>query len=64
VASCLRVFEHAYGRAPEQPIEDVGMPDNPDDMARLSWEQLKILAVRHAEELEGNGHTEGSTNDS
>jgi hypothetical protein len=59
--AALRVFEHAYGRAPEQPADDVGLPDNPDDVASLSWEQLKILALRHADEIEDNGRPAGRT---
>jgi hypothetical protein len=47
------LFEHAYGRAPEQPVDDVGMPDNPDDVAETLLDQLKILALRYADELEG-----------
>jgi hypothetical protein len=41
-----------------------GLPDNADDVARLSWDQLKILAVRHADELEGTGRSPASTSDS
>jgi hypothetical protein len=62
--AALRVFDHAYGRAPEQPIDDVGLPDDPDDVSSLSWEQLKILAVTHADELERNDSLASSANGS
>jgi hypothetical protein len=47
--AALRVFEHAYGRAPEQPEELLVME-------KLSWGQLLYLAGEHADELRcGNG---------
>jgi hypothetical protein len=40
------------------------LPDNPDDVSSLSWEQLKILAMRHADELEGDGNATAFANGS
>ena len=60
--AALRVFEHAYGRAPEQPVDDVGLPENAEEVRNLSWDQLKTLAVRFADDLEGNGRSAASAN--
>jgi hypothetical protein len=49
--AALRVFEHAYGRAPEQPFEADGLPQDPDEIAGLSWVRMKILAAKYSEEL-------------
>ena len=45
----LRIFEHQYGRAPEQPEEPLVIPDNIEDMEKLSWGQLLYLAGEHAD---------------
>src|SRR5262249_17052870 len=42
--AALRVFEHAFGRAPEQ-VEEFGLPGTPDEIANLSWTQLRVLAA-------------------
>jgi hypothetical protein len=61
--AALRVFEHAFGRAPEQ-IEEMPVISDPDDIANLSWQQMRVLAaslVGPADEenvavvVEGNG---------
>ena len=43
--AALRVFEHAYGRAPEAVDEPLPFPDTPEALAALSWEQMKVLAA-------------------
>jgi hypothetical protein len=53
--AALRVFEHAYGRAPEQASEPDGLPDDPAEIENLSWVRMRVLAARYSEELEGNG---------
>jgi hypothetical protein len=35
--AALRVFEHAYGRAPEQPDEPFVMPTTIEEVEKLSW---------------------------
>jgi hypothetical protein len=42
--AALRVFEHAYGRAPEEPEEPFVMPTTVEEVERLSWGQLLYLA--------------------
>src|SRR5580765_5420005 len=42
--AALRVFEHQFGRAPEQ-VEEVVLPTDADGVAALSWQQLQILAA-------------------
>jgi hypothetical protein len=39
------VFEHAYGRAPEQ-VEVEELPQTPDELSRLSQAQLAALLGR------------------
>jgi hypothetical protein len=53
--AALRVFEHAYGPAPEQAVEPDGLPDDPAEIENLSWVRMRVLAARYPEELEGNG---------
>jgi hypothetical protein len=48
--AALRVFEHAYGRAPEAVDEPVPFPDSPEALAALSWEQMKLLAIGLADD--------------
>lgn len=50
--AALRVFEHAYGKAPEQVDEPAALPDSPEAMAALIWTRLQQLAGRHL----SNGH--------
>ena len=51
----LRVFDHAYGRAPEQPEEPFVMPPTVEEVEKLSWGQLLYLAGENAEALGFNG---------
>jgi hypothetical protein len=53
--AALRIFEHAYGRAPDQPLEPDDLPEDPDEIANLSWDRLRTLAARYSVELDGNG---------
>ena len=53
--SAWRVFEHAYGRAPEQPEEPFVMPTTVEEIQKLSWSQLLYLAGENADELGING---------
>jgi hypothetical protein len=53
--AALRVFEHAYGRAPEAVEEPLAFPDTADALQALSWEQMKLLAVTYGEALQPNG---------
>ena len=53
--AALRIFEHQYGRAPEQLEERLVIPDNIEDVEKLSWPQLLYLAGEHAEQLGING---------
>jgi arginase family enzyme len=32
-----------------------GLPDDPDEVAAMSWVRMKVLAARYSEELEANG---------
>ena len=50
----MRVFEHAYGRAPEEPEEPFVMP-TVEEVEKLSWGQLLYLAGEHADQLGING---------
>lgn len=58
--AALRVFEHAFGRAPEQ-VEEFAMPAV-EEIANLSWTQLRVLAASYAAEagpnVIGNGDDE------
>jgi hypothetical protein len=55
------VFEHAFGRAPEQ-MEDVMLPTDADAIAGLSWRELRVLAasmtVVEPGPVTGNGTTD------
>jgi hypothetical protein len=45
--AALRVFEHAYGRAPDKvEVEDDWIPQTPDEVSRLSTKQLAALLGR------------------
>jgi hypothetical protein len=50
--AALRIFEHQFGRAPEQPEEPFVVPTTAEEMEKLSWGQLLYLAGDHAG---GNG---------
>ena len=49
--AALRVFEHAFGRAPEQSAEALRLPESADDVRRLSWVQMQLLAARLVEDM-------------
>ena len=53
--AALRIFEHQYGRAPEQPDEPFVMPTTVEEVEKLSWGQLLFLAGEHADDLGING---------
>src|SRR5262245_25104181 len=40
--AALRVFEHAYGRAPESAGEATTFPDSEEGVLALTWEQMKV----------------------
>ena len=52
--AALRIFEHQFGRAPEQAVEPFVMPETIEDLEKLSTRHLLYLAGEHADEL-GNG---------
>jgi hypothetical protein len=49
--AALRVFEHAYGRAPEQVDDSVGFAESADEIAGMSWVELRLMAARLVGEL-------------
>jgi hypothetical protein len=49
--AALRVFEHAYGRAPEQVDEGGVFAGSADEIAGISWVQLRLMAAQLAGEL-------------
>jgi hypothetical protein len=51
--AALRVFEHAYGRAPEQLDEGGVFAESADEIAGLSWVELRLMAARLVGELPG-----------
>jgi hypothetical protein len=53
--SAWRVFEYAYGKAPEQPEEPFVMPTTVEEVEKLSLGQLLYLAGENAEALGING---------
>ena len=53
--AALRIFEHQFGRAPEQPEEPFVMPTTVEEIEKLSWGQLLYLAGENAEALGING---------
>lgn len=59
--AALRVFEHAFGRAPEAVDEPVPFPDSPEALEALSWEQMKVLAATVAAEPAFNGTSQTGT---
>jgi hypothetical protein len=54
--AALKIFEHQFGRAPEQPEERFVIPDSPDEIANLSSAHLLFLAG----EIDDEMSTEGS----
>jgi hypothetical protein len=62
--AALRVFERAFGRALEQ-TEELSAISDPDDIANLSWQQMRSLAAslitvtpsEYAVVIEANGAT-------
>jgi hypothetical protein len=55
--AALRVFEHAYGRAPDEPEEPFVMPQTIEEVEKLSWGQLLYLAGEHVDELGAAGNS-------
>jgi hypothetical protein len=53
--AALRIFEHQFGRAPEQPEEPLVMPTTAEEVEKLSWAQLVHLAGENADGLAMNG---------
>ena len=49
--AALRVFEHAFGRAPEQAPDEITLPESATDAANLPWTHLQILAAKVVAEL-------------
>ncbi|HEY1369809.1 MAG TPA: hypothetical protein VGF23_21960 [Gaiellaceae bacterium] len=49
--AALRVFEHQFGRAPEQPDEGGVFAESADEIAGMSWVQLRLMAARLVGEL-------------
>jgi hypothetical protein len=49
--AALRVFEHAYGRAPERVDDGFTLPDDPEGVRGLSWRQMEFLAASVLGEL-------------
>jgi hypothetical protein len=51
--AALRVFEHSFGRPPEQAAatEDLTLPTNAGEARSLSWMQLQVMAARLLGEL-------------
>lgn len=49
--AALRVFEHAYGRAPEQVDPVVGMPEDALAVQAMNWRELLVLAMRSSDDL-------------
>jgi hypothetical protein len=47
----IRVFDHAFGRAPEQAPEEITLPETKGDIANLSWAHLQILSAELVAEL-------------
>jgi len=45
-AVLARVLELAYGSAPMPSDEDAQLPENADDVRRLDWHELQVLAAR------------------
>jgi hypothetical protein len=59
--AALRVFEHAFGRAPDQ-VEEMPVLTGPDDIANLTWTQMRVIAatltaMAEPTEVERNGIT-------
>ena len=63
--AALRVFEHAYGRAPEQVEPVVGLPEDALAIQAMGWRETQVLAMRLIEDLPGAEHelapVDGST---
>ena len=45
------MFEHAYGRAPEQVEPVVEIPEDALAIHAMSWREMQVLAVRFSEDL-------------
>jgi len=44
-------LEHAFGRAPEQAVEGLSVPESAAEVTNLSWVQLQLLAAKLVPEL-------------
>jgi hypothetical protein len=49
--AALRVFEHAFGRAPEQAVEELVVPESAAEITNMSWMQLRLLAAQLVAEV-------------
>ncbi len=49
--AALRVFEHAYGRAPEQIEPAMGLPEDALAIRAMSWRGMQVLAMHFTEDL-------------
>ena len=54
-ATCEVGVEHEFGRAAEQPQEPFVMPTTVEEVEKLSWGELLLLAGENAEALDING---------
>jgi hypothetical protein len=52
--AALRLFEHAFGRAPEAVEEPIRLPDSEEAILALSWREMTSLAATYAAELSVN----------
>jgi len=53
--AALRIFEHQFGRAPEQPLDIVTLPNTAAEIRSLSWAQMQILAAQLLAESSASG---------
>jgi hypothetical protein len=47
-----RVFEHAFGRAPEQPEQVIEMPQTAEEVEAMGWREMEVLAARLIEDVQ------------
>ncbi len=45
------MFEHTYGRAPEQVEPIMGLPEDALAIQAMSWREMQVLAMRFSEDL-------------
>jgi len=58
--AAIRVFEHRFGRAPDQRVEPNGLPDDPAQIEALSWSRLQLLAAQLIEVPPGRNQDDHS----